>query len=958
MIAVNRKKTKISRLLAGLSLALLLVTSFASPAKAATIEASGVKLKFDEGAQVVDVIQQTSGSAGKAPNDIVVYRNVATINGFVIDAVIDTVAVTSATVSNFDGGGAVSDNEVFETDLTTTNAGSVTLKFSFYEGGTYTGVNTGTPVTLKNVSINSYDLDSSQNGNNQYTQFSGFQSYTLSSNTTLSVSNPSGNLVQFINNSSGASYSTSSGSYTKGRVMVVYDYLSSITIKHGTDNAGSGGGNFYGLEFGVGVAWTEGSTTISTASTTNSFNVPPTASDDTLNVAPQDNHILSRFDFGNYADADNNPWASLKITTLPTGGSLEYLNGSTWQTVTLNQVISHSDLELGKLRYTSSSGTASDAIGFKVGDGLAFSTAAYNLVITVRQTPQTITFANPNAKAPSLTFASAATASSGLTVTLISNSTGICTVSGLDITTVAAGTCSITAIQPGDSTWGAAQPVTQDFPVSTKTAQVITFSNPGSKSQSTTFASGATADSGLTVTLTSLTPSICSVSGLNITTLTTAGTCQIRASQAGDATRAPASNVTQSFLVNGAALTAQTITYSQPADQLLSGTSLTVSPTATSNLTVTLTSSTQGICTVSGFVITFVAAGTCTTIASQSGNSTYSAATSVTRSFAITSPSSNSSSNTSSGGGTGPAGPTVGPASGTTLAMQPRTLNPEVRSSGVPTLCLINSATGVCGNALTVPNVGRWTLNSNGSVTFVPAKDFIGTASAVLRATDQYGLVDDEPMSVTVLAPGTGGDIPTGDSGKSKTTNNKTPTTLDVLASDTGSKCLVEPNTSLCATAPVVIPKEGTWEVLANGKVKFTPTGTFVGVSNAQFRIASVGGLITTVPLSVTVTKRPPVTVTIGNFTDGSPIISNQIASRIRAFVNQYSNYRTIECVGFTEGPTVLKTDAWLSKQRATNSCNYVTTVLRKKLGLYALRNKQDLIVSSGMRRVTITLRD
>lgn len=952
------KHSRFSQLFKFLSAAVvttMTVMGVSLPASAATIDAVGVKLKFDENVQTVNIIRQTSGSAGKAANDVVVYRNVATINGFVIDAVIDTVAVTSATVSNYDGGGAVSDDEVFETDLDTTGAGSVTLKFSFYEGGTYTGLNTGSPVTLKNVSINSYDLDSSSNGNNQYTQFSGFQSYTLSTNTTLSVSNPSGNLVQFINNDPGAGYSANSGAYTKGRVRVVYDYLSSITIKHGTDNAGSGGGNFYGLEFGVGMGWTEGSNTIQTTSLSNSFNSPPTSADDTLNVAPVDAHVLSKYDFGSYSDPDNNPWADLKITTLPTGGTLEYLNGSTWQSVTLNQAITFSDLELGKLRYTSTVGTTSDAIGFKVGDGLAYSTAAYNLVITVRTTPQAITFANPNAKAPSLTFASAATASSGLTVTLISNSTGICTVSGLDITTVAAGTCSITAVQAGDSTWGAAQPVTQEFPVSLKTSQLITFGNPGSKAQSTTFASGASADSGLTVTLTSLTPGICSVNGLNITTLTTAGTCQIRASQAGNSTYAPASNVVQSFIVNASSLTAQTITFVQPADQLLSGTSLTVAPTASSNLTVALTSSTQGVCTVSGFVITFVSASTCTITASQAGDSTYSAATNLVRSFAITVPSNNSSGGSSS---TPRVGPTVAPASGTTESPKPKTLHPEVRSSGLPKLCLVNPSFNVCGDLVSIPNVGKWTLNSNGSVTFEPAKSFVGTANVVLRATDQYGSVDEEVLSVTVLVPGTGGDLPAGEQSKTAKTNNKLSATIEVAPSAEGVKCLVDPKTSTCAVAAVVIPKEGTWEVLPNGIVKFTPVGTFVGVSNAQFRIASVGGLITNIPLSVLVTKRPPVTVTIGNFIDGSPAITKQIASRIKAFLARYPDYRTIECIGFTEGPTVLKTDVWLSKQRAVNSCNYVLKTLSKKLTLIALRNKQDLVVSSGIRRVTITLRD
>jgi len=67
-------------------------------------------------------------------------------------------------------------------------------------------------------------------------------------------------------------------------------------------------------------------------------------------------------------------------------------------------------------------------------------------------------------------FALNASASSGFTVAFASNSTGVCTVSGAMsgaiVTLVAAGTCSITATQPGDNvTYGPATPVTVTFTV-------------------------------------------------------------------------------------------------------------------------------------------------------------------------------------------------------------------------------------------------------------------------------------------------------------------------------------------------------------------------------------------------------------------------------------------------------------------------------------------------------------
>ncbi|TMH06184.1 MAG: hypothetical protein E6H67_06865 [Betaproteobacteria bacterium] len=62
------------------------------------------------------------------------------------------------------------------------------------------------------------------------------------------------------------------------------------------------------------------------------------------------------------------------------------------------------------------------------------------------------------------------------------------------------------------------------------------------------FAVTATASSGLPVTFTSLTPTVCTING-SMVTLVAAGTCTIRASQAGDATYSAATNVDQSFAV-------------------------------------------------------------------------------------------------------------------------------------------------------------------------------------------------------------------------------------------------------------------------------------------------------------------------------------------------------------------------------------------------------------------------
>ena len=138
------------------------------------------------------------------------------------------------------------------------------------------------------------------------------------------------------------------------------------------------------------------------------------------------------------------------------------------------------------------------------------------------------------------------TASSGLAVTDLSNTPPICSVSNFIIYVTSVGTCSITATQPGDANWNAAAPVTQTSAIS-KGSQSINFDAP----QSVVLSSAPTALSastfnGMTVIFSSSTPSVCTVSGALLRTLTT-GTCIIVASQPGNANYLAAIPNGQSF---------------------------------------------------------------------------------------------------------------------------------------------------------------------------------------------------------------------------------------------------------------------------------------------------------------------------------------------------------------------------------------------------------------------------
>ncbi|MBX9845660.1 MAG: hypothetical protein K2Z80_28030 [Xanthobacteraceae bacterium] len=85
-----------------------------------------------------------------------------------------------------------------------------------------------------------------------------------------------------------------------------------------------------------------------------------------------------------------------------------------------------------------------------------------------------------------------------------------------------------------------------------------------------------------------------------------------------------------------AGMTAQTITFTQPAAVVFkAGGTVALKATSTSGLAVTFASTTPAVCTVSGTTATILATGTCTIKASQAGNATIAAAPDVTLSFAV-----------------------------------------------------------------------------------------------------------------------------------------------------------------------------------------------------------------------------------------------------------------------------------------------------------------------------------
>src|SRR5690348_2856312 len=169
-------------------------------------------------------------------------------------------------------------------------------------------------------------------------------------------------------------------------------------------------------------------------------------------------------------------------------------------------------------------------------------------------------------------------------------------------------------------------------PASALTSQTITFGALANQTYGAApFALSATASSGLPVRFASLTVAVCAVSASTVT-IVAAGTCTVQASQAGDTTYASAPNVSRSFSV---AKASQTIAFGVLAGKTYGNPPFAVSATSSSGLAVSFVSMTATVCTVSGTVVTIVAAGTCTIQGRQTGNGNYLAAISVSQSFSV-----------------------------------------------------------------------------------------------------------------------------------------------------------------------------------------------------------------------------------------------------------------------------------------------------------------------------------
>jgi probable HAF family extracellular repeat protein len=371
--------------------------------------------------------------------------------------------------------------------------------------------------------------------------------------------------------------------------------------------------------------------------------------------------------------------------------------------------------------YTASATFAGDTNHTGSSDSKPFQITKANQAITVNtHAPASATF--------NTSFGVAATGGgSGNAVTFTSS--GGCSNIGATFTMTSGTTqCSVKFDQAGDGNYNAATQVVESV-IAQKASQTITVNQhaPTSATFNTSFGVAATGGgSGNAVTFSSA--GGCSNVGATFTMTSGTTACSVKFDQAGNSDYNAVSTVTETVTAQKAS---QTITFGTLANKAFGDPPFTVSATGGASLNA-VTFSATGNCTSSGTngsTITITGAGSCSVTASQAGDSNYSAAADVTRSFTISQISQTI---------------TFGSLSNKTFGDAPFTVSATGGASGNP----VNfSATGNCtaggtdGSTITITGAGSCTVTAsqNGNVDYNAATP-VSQGFSIAKALTTLGI--------------------------------------------------------------------------------------------------------------------------------------------------------------------------------------------------------------------------
>jgi hypothetical protein len=344
------------------------------------------------------------------------------------------------------------------------------------------------------------------------------------------------------------------------------------------------------------------------------------------------------------------------------------------------------------------------------------------------------------------TYLPSATASSGLTVTLTVDvsALSICSMTNGIVAFVGAGTCILNGNQAGNGNFDPASQAQQIFGVG-QGSQAISFTSTAPSSAQvagSSYTASATSTSGLAVSVTTGSPSICTITGSTVS-FVGAGTCILNANQAGNVNFIPAPQVQQTFTVGQGT---QTVSFSSPAplDAQVSGSTYSVSAVSSVvGLAVSIDSGSSSVCAVSSGTVSFIGAGTCVLDANQGGNANYGAATQVQQNFSV-----GRGVQTVSFTSTAPSNPQTGDTY-TVSALSTSGLNVTV-TIDASTL----SVCSIAGSTVTILLSGTCSLNANqgGNADFYAASQMQQSFGIGLQ-TQTVTIASSAPLNAVVSGP-------------------------------------------------------------------------------------------------------------------------------------------------------------------------------------------------------------
>ncbi|MGD1108379.1 MAG: MBG domain-containing protein, partial [Terracidiphilus sp.] len=404
------------------------------------------------------------------------------------------------------------------------------------------------------------------------------------------------------------------------------------------------------------------------------------------------------------------------------------------------------------------------------------------------------------------------------TESVASSTTGVCAVSGGVVSFVGTGPCTLTASATATTDYSAVTGSLQSFTVG-KATQTISFTQPTSPViyGGSPITLSATATSGQTVAF-SVDPTSTGTGTIagNMLTVTGAGTLVIDANQTGNSNYTAAPQMQRTIVVSQAAATI--IINNVPANAVYGG-NFTPAYVYSGNgsPTESVASSTTGVCTVSGAMVSFVGVGTCTLTASATATTDYSAVTGSLQSFTV-----------------GKATQTITfsqPASPVTYGVSPIALSGTATSGLTVTFSVDPTSTGVgtiSGNTLTVKGPGSLVIDANqsGNTDYQAATQLqrtivVNKAALTVtanNATRAYGLANP-----TLIVRYSG--FVNGDTFATAVTGSPSVTTTAVATSLPGSYPIV-PSQGTLASAKYTFS-------FVNGALTVTFTGSVPASSNA-----------------------------------------------------------------------------------------------------------------------------